>query len=294
MARPVKLNSEREREVLALYKRLKISEIAARYGVSGGTITRILHRHGAMPPRYATEHEQAIIRRQSGKRTQIQIAEFLGRSLSFVTFWQRRQKFRACAKLNAALENQIIALYRGRGLGQARVGREINVSEKVVHQVLVSHGIPLRKAGGVPILTPEKRQQAVAMIRAKNSYLKDIAKKLGVHRGCVEKLAHAVLGCERFFGGPLWPPLQSAFPEMQRHDERCTVGDYMKLLNAIFPTGLPPSAPDSTVVPVVIDLLMTTFPFWRTASTPVLENLENHLVTALATMRGAEQTSLVN
>jgi len=288
--RTPKLNPAQEQQVLALYEHSKIAEIAARFGVSGGTITRILHRHGAMPPRNATKHEQTIIHRLSGKRTQRQIAQFLGRSLSFVTFWQRRQGFRAHPKLNAKLENQIIALYKS-GLGQARVGRRTNVSEKVVHAVLVRHNIPLHGTGGVPTLTPEKRRKAVAMIRAKGAYLKDIAKKLGVNRACIEKLAHAVLGCERFFGGAIWPPLQSAFPERQRHDG-CTVGDCMNLLGRIFPDGLPPS-PDSIVVPVVVDMLMTKFPFWRSASAPVLLNLETHLTAAVATMRGAEQ-ALVN
>jgi len=290
-----KLSEQQEQEVLALYKlykHVKIAEIAARFGCSGATILRILHRHEAMPPRNATKHEQAVIRRLSGKRTRAQIAEFLGRSLSFVESWQRRQGFHAHPKLTARLEDEICKLYKS-GLGQARVGKRTNVSEKVVHAVLVRHNIPLHGTGGVPTLTPEKRQKAVAMIRSRSTYLKDIAKKLGVNRACIEKLAHAILGCERFFGGAIWPPLQSAFPEMQRHDERCTVGDYMKLLNAIFPTGLPPSAPDSTVVPVVIDLLMTTFPFWRTAPTPILQTLENNLVAAMTMMRGAEQ-ALVN
>jgi len=293
---PFRLNSQQEQEVVELYKRLKIAEIAARFGVSTGIITRALHRHGAMPPRNATKHEQAIIRRLSGKRSQRQIAEFLGRSLSFVTFWQRRQGFRAHPKLNARLEDEICKLYKsaeatGRNRGQARVGRALNVSEKVVHAVLVQHGIPRHTGGTPPMLTPDKRRQAVALIRAKRHYLKDIAKKLGVHRDCIEKLAHQILGCERFFGGPLWPPLQSAFPERQRHDG-CTVGDCMNLLGRIFPDGLPPS-PDSIIVPVIVDLLMTKFTFWQTASAPVLENLNSHLEAALATMRNSEG-ALVN
>jgi transposase len=292
-----KLNSQEEQEVLALHEEdVSTAELAIRFGVSDGTILRILHRHGAMPPRNATKHEKKIICKLSGKRTQRQIAEFLGRSLSFVTFWQRRQGFRAHPKLTARLEDKICKLYKsaeaaGRNRGQARVGRALNVSEKVVHAVLVQHGIPRHTGGTPPMLTPEKCQKAVAMIRAKGAYLKDIAKKLGVNRACIEKLAHAVLGCERFFGGAIWPPLQSAFPERQRHDG-CTVGDCMNLLGRIFPDGLPPS-PYSIVVPVVVNLLMTKFPFWRTASTPVLENLESHLIAAAATMRGAEQ-ALVN
>jgi hypothetical protein len=61
----------------------------------------------------------------------------------------------------------------------------------------------------------------------------------------------------------------------------------MNLLGRIFPDGLPPS-PDSIVVPVVVDLLMTTFPFWRSASAPVLANLESHLIAAAAMLRSSE------
>jgi len=293
---PFRLNAEQEREVVALYEHAKVSEIAARFGVSDGTILRILHRHGALKPRNATKREIKIIARLSGRRTRQQIAEFLGRSRSFVECWQRRQKFRAHPKLTARLEDEICKLYQsadatGRNRGQARVGRALNVSEKVVHAVLLRHGIPLHKSGTLPVFTPAKRRQAIRMIRAKRHYLKQIAAKLGVHRGCIEELAHQILGCERFFGGAIWPPLQSAFPEKQRHDG-CTIGDCMSLLSRIFPDGLPPS-PDSIIVPVIVDLLMTKFPFWQTASAPVLENLENHLLAAASTMRES-QTALVN
>ncbi len=270
---PFKLSSARELEVVQLHKHKKIAEIAVQFGVSSGTILRILHRHSALRPRNATKHERAVIRRLSGKRTREQIAEFLGRSRSFVECWQRRQGFRAHPKLTARLEHEICELYKsaeatGRNRGQARVGRALNVSEKVVHAVLLRHGIPLHKSGTLPVFTPEKRRQAIRMIRAKRHYLKEIAAKLGVHRGCIEELAHQILGCERFFGGAIWPPMQSAFPEKQTHDG-CTVGDCMNLLSRIFPDGLPPS-PDSIIVPVIVDLLMTKFPFWQTASAPVL------------------------
>ena len=293
---PFRLNAEQEREVVALYEHAKVSEIAARFGVSDGTILRILHRHGALKPRNATKREIKIIARLSGRRTREQIAAFLGRSHSFVEFWQRRQGFRAHPKLTARLEDEICKLYQsadatGRNRGQARVGRALNVSEKVVHAVLLRHGIPLHKSGTLPVFTPAKRRQAIRMIRAKRHYLKQIAAKLGVHRGCIEELAHQILGCERFFGGAIWPPLQSAFPEKQTHDG-CTIGDCMSLLGRIFPDGLPPS-PDSIIVPMIVDLLMTKFPFWQTASAPVLENLENHLVKAAATMRESEG-ALVN
>jgi len=294
---PFRLNAEQEREVVALYEHAKVSEIAARFGVSDGTILRILHRHGALKPRNATKREIKIIARLSGRRTREQIAAFLGRSHSFVEFWQRRQGFRAHPKLTARLEDEICKLYKsadatGRNRGQARVGRETNVSQKVVHVVLLRHGIPLHKSGTLPVFTPAKRRQAIRMIRAKRHYLKQIAAKLGVHRGCIEELAHQILGCERFFGGAIWPPLQSAFPEIERHDERLTAADYIRLLSKIFPNGLPPS-PDWIVVPAVVDLLQETFHFWRTASAPVLKNLESHLVKAAATMRSAEST-LVN
>ncbi len=290
--RTPKLNSAQEQEVLALYKHVKVAELAARFGVSGGTIVRVLHRHGAMRPRNGGKDEIRIIRRLSGKRTQRELATLLGRSVTFVKHWQRKLGCERKHEPTEADKKIIIKLYR-EGKGQARIAKITGVPQAKVRRTLLEAGVQIHGTGGVPTLTPEKRQKAVAMIRAKGAYLKDIAKKLGLNRACIEKLAHAILGCERFFGGAIWPPLQSAFPEMQRHDERCTVGDYMKLLNAIFPTGLPPSAPDSTVVPVVIDLLMTTFPFWRTAPTPILQTLENNLVAAMTMMRGAEQ-ALVN
>lgn len=282
-----KLTPAQEFEVVALYARLKITELAAKFNCSGGTIRRILHRHEALAPRFATKHERAVIRRLSGRRTRKEIAAFLGKSLSCIKFWQRRQGFRAHPKMNPELENQIIALYENHS--QIWVARETNVSEKQVHAVLLRRGIPLRKGGNQPMLTPQKRQQAVAMIRGRNMYCRGIAAKLGVSRDSVEKLAHAVTGCERFFGGALWPPLQSVFP--QRHQE-WTANDLVRFLSTIFPDGVP-VVEDYVIVPRIVSVLLETFPFWREATTPDLLGLENHLVTALSTLRAESESALV-
>src|SRR5216683_3251567 len=233
-----KLSEQQEQEVLALYKRVKVREIAARFGCSGATITRILNRHGAMRPRYATEHEKKIICKLSGKRTQRQIATFLGRSLSFVTFWQRRQGFRAHPKLNAKLENEIIRLYRSRPWGQARVGREINVSEKVVHAVLVRYNIPLHKTGGVPFqLPPEQFSKFRADVLSRKYFAIDLAEKYGITKAIALRLSKEILGVEKFYGGETYPPLSSPFP--QRYDARLTAADYCRFLASIFPNGVP-------------------------------------------------------
>lgn len=291
IGRTPKLSVAQQQEVVRLHRDEHVSteELAKIYSVSQGTIWRILRKFGAVGRPMASKQEQKIIRKLSGKRTRKEIAEFLGKSLSCITFWQKQQGFRAHPKLNAELERHIIALYQT-GLGQAPVGKETNTSEKVVHAVLLRHGIPLHKTSRPPMLTPEKRQQAVGMIRARNMYCKNIAKKLGVSRDCIEKLAREVLGCERFFGGPLWPPLQSSYP--QRH-QAWTPADLVRFLAAIFPDGVP-AEEDYVVVPRVVSALLQTFPFWRTATTPELLGLESHLLTALSTLRAESDSAAVN
>jgi len=291
---PFRLNSDQQLEVLRLHRdeRVKIAAIAEVYNVASTTVWRVLRRFGAVDRPMATALERRVILRMSKERcTREQIATFLGRSKSFVFWWQRKLGCRLKDhRPTERQKNQICQLYQS-GLGQVAVVKKTTFPQPTILRVLAERGIPHHRTARPPALTSEKRRQAIRMIRAKRHYLKEIAAKLGVHRGCIEELAHQILGCERFFGGAIWPPLQSAFPEKQRHDG-CTIGDCMNLLSRIFPDGLPPS-PDSIIVPVIVDLLQETFPFWRTASTPVLLNLESHLVAALGTMRSVEG-ALVN
>ncbi len=149
----------------------------------------------------------------------------------------------------------------------------------------------IHKVGGRPFqMPPEQFAKFRRDVLSKKYFAIDLARKFGITKHNSLKLAKQILGVERFFRGETYPPLSSVFPE--RHDGRCTPADCLTLLNKIFPIGLP-HEPDYVLVSAVIDMLVEVFPFWRSASKPVMENLGSHLVAAVATLRGAEG-ALVN
>jgi transposase-like protein len=288
-----KLSSAQELEVVRLHNEdVSTAGLAIRFNVSEGTILRILHRHGALKPRNATAREKKIILRMSRRRkTRAEIGKVLGRSCSFVFNWQKKLHCQLQDHRPTEQEKDEICKLYVSGLGQVVVAKKTGFTQRTILTTLAERGIPHHRTARPPALTAEKRRQAVTLIRARNSYLKDIAKKLGVNRNCIEKLAHQILGIERFFGGQIWPPLQSAFPE--RHDARLSTAGYVEFLTKLFPAGLP-EKPPWEIVPPIISMLLEKFPFWRSASTAELLSVESHLTAALSMMRGAEQGGLVN
>jgi transposase-like protein len=136
----LKLSPEQEEQVLALYEHdAKIAEIALQFGVSGGTIKRILHRHAAMRPRYASTREQETIRKLSGKRKAKQIAKCIGRSLSFVKFWQRRQGFHAHPKPTVTQLVKVIELTFGGNDSVKTIARKLGLpywpTLRLIHKI---------------------------------------------------------------------------------------------------------------------------------------------------------------
>ena len=291
MARTVKLNPEQQQRVVELHRNEHVSteELARVYGVSQNTVWRVLRRFNAVKRPNASKYEQDTIRRLSGKRTREQIATLLERSCSFIETWQRKQKFHAHPKLTPRLENQIVALYKT-GIGQKPVGRALNVSEKVVHAVLVRHHVPLHKGSPPFQMPPERFDKFRADVLSKKYFCVDLARKYGISKHNSLKLAKQILGVETFFRGETYPPLSSTFPE--RHDKTLSIADYCRFLVGIFPDGVP-EKPPWDVVPPIISMLLEKFPFWREASTADLLSVESHLTAALATMRES-QTALVN
>jgi len=288
---PFKLSSAQELEVVQLHKHKKIAEIAVQFGVSSGTILRILHRHSALRPRNATKHERKIIRQLSGKRTLEQIAEFLGRSRSFIYCQQRKLH---CQRKHEPTENdkrEIIRLYR-EWKGQARIAKLTGVPQAAVRRTLLEAGVPIHKTGEPRFqMPPELFKRFRADVLARKHFAIDLAEKYGITKHIALRLSKEILGVPTFFRGALYPPLSSVFPE--RHDARLTTADYCRFLVRIFPNGVP-ERPVWELVPEVVSMLLEKYAFWRAADTSVLENLENLLVAALGTMSGSEQTSLVN
>lgn len=243
------------------------------------------------PKLMASKHELEIIRKLSGRRTQRAIAGFLGRSRNFVQEWQRRLEVLRWRKLDARAEREIVELYRS-GKGQVKVAKILRIQQRIVHAVVLKHAL-LRKTGGIHFqMPPAQFRQFRKDVLSRRYFCVDLAKKYSLTRHTSLKLAKQILGVSTFLRGAQLPPLSSVFPERPAagYMER---GAVCELLSKIFPAGLP-GCNDYVLVSAVIDLLCETFPFWRSASMPVLENLENHLVAAVATLRGAEQTSLVN
>jgi hypothetical protein len=251
-----------------------------------------LGREGALKPRNATKDEIKIIARLSGRRTQRELAGFLGRSRRFVQEWQKKLGCQRKHQPTQEDKREIIRLYHHEKKGQAVTARLSRIPQKAVRATLLEAGIPIHPPGDYRFqMPPAQFAKFRRDVLSKRYYCADLAKKYSLSRHNSLRLAKDILGVEKFLRGQTFPPLSSVFPERQKHDERCTVADCMTILSRLFPGGLPPAA-DCVVASAVVDLLLE-LPFWKRASTPVLENVEKHLGTAAGMLRGAE-TALVN
>ncbi len=288
-----KLCEQQQQEVLRLHRdeRVSTKELANVYNVSQGTIWRILRRFHAVGRPMASKQEQKIILGMSRRRkTRDEIATFLGRSRSFIFVWQKKLHCQRKHEPTEADKKIIIKLYR-EGKGQWRIARITGVPQAKVRRTLLEAGVATHKTGGHPFqMPPEQFSQFRADVLSRKYFAIDLAHKYGLTKAISLRLSKEILGVEKFYGGETYPPLSSPFP--QRYDARLTGADYCRFLAGIFPNGVPEKEVWE-LVPPIISMLLEKFPFWRTADTGVLENLESHLVAAVATMRDAEG-ALVN
>jgi transposase len=145
--------------------------------------------------------------------SQKQIAIALGRSVRVVQKWQKIFGCHAAGRrpLTPQAEAEVVALLL-QNVGQARIARLTGIGNRRIRELMRKHGI-VHKTGGVSTLTREKEAEIVERIQKRADYCETIARELGVPVGHVHRIAHEIWGDAHFIGGPLWPPLQSHFPQ---------------------------------------------------------------------------------
>src|ERR1700741_4303454 len=164
-----------------------------------------------------TPKEKAFIRKHSQpgalRMTQIHIARALGRSVGAIQKWQKNFGCHAVGRkpLTAQPEAEVVALLR-QNIGRARTAKITGIGHSRVRKLMLKHNI-VHKTGGVSPLTREKEARIVERVRKRANYCRTIARELGVPIGHVHRIAHKIWGDSHFIGGPVWPPLQSHFPQ---------------------------------------------------------------------------------
>jgi hypothetical protein len=286
-----KLSEQQQQEVVRLHRdeRVGTKELAEVYNVSQGTIQRILRRFNAVNrPMASAREKQIIVRMSKQRKTRAEIEKVLRRSCSFVFNWQKKLHCQLKDRRPTERQkNQICRLYQS-GMGQVAVAVFLGFTQRTILDTLAERRILRHRSGGRAFkMAPEEFSKFRADVLSKKYFAIDLARKYKITKAISLRLCKEILGVPEFLRGETFPPLSSVFPE--RHDKRLGIAGYVQFLAKLFPTGLPPQ-PDHIIVPSVIDLLCETFPFWRTASVPVLEHLESHLLAAASTMRGATQT----
>jgi hypothetical protein len=114
------------------------------------------------------------------------------------------------AELTPEIEGEVVRqLLDGRGLD--RVAKAMRVPDRVVSEIMEKHKIP-RHPVGAPPLEVGKRARIVAAIHSREDHIYRLAKKIGVHRGTLSRIAHAIAGVDRFIGYPNIPPLTAEEP----------------------------------------------------------------------------------
>jgi len=233
MRRP-KLSQEQQQELLRLrrHENINTGALAKRFCVSRGIVWRILKKFGALRPPMASKHEMEIIRQLSGKRTQCQLARFLGRSIAFVINWQAKLGCRRKHQPTEKDKQTIIDLYRGgKGKGQVAIARITGVPKVAVHRTLVAAGVTIR--GGKPF-QPSTRQliDIIDLAMAGNDSAKSIAKKIGRPYRAVLKLVHKLRQCSKFLPtATIRSYLPMKYREFQIESRACEEESMMYLLD---------------------------------------------------------------
>ncbi|HLZ52112.1 MAG TPA: helix-turn-helix domain-containing protein [Candidatus Acidoferrum sp.] len=165
-------------------------------------------------PLTADEKKRILARLRSGARQNATAREF-GRDVSTIQEVRKAVGLRLFPLVTPKLEARILELRRA-GTGLARTSKLTHVSERKILALSRAHGIRVR-AGGVR-LSEEKRAKIAAAVRRRESYCSDIAARFKVCKQTVLNIAHEIFGPGRLRSYPVWPPLQSRFPQKDVQD----------------------------------------------------------------------------
>jgi len=272
------------------HKHLKIAEIARRFGVSDGTILRVLHRHEAMPPRNATKHEIKIIKRLSKqRRTRDQIAQFLGRSRAFVDNWQRKLHCQRKHEPTEEDKREIIRLYR-EWKGQARIAKLTGVPQPAVRRVLLEAGIPIHRTGEPRFqLPPDQQERFKRAVLSRKFYCKDLEKEFGLTKSLARRLAKEVLGVPEFLRGAILPRLSSHFPQVDAQPSH-----YVELVQRISDLCFDGKLLAPQYDKLFVDACLKIVPAFQNQPQTILNCLSANLTAAVGSLRSQRESTWVH
>jgi hypothetical protein len=158
----------------------------------------------------AAEKKKIIALTRSGDLKQIEIAAAMKCGVDTIRAVQQAAGLKLWRELTPEVEKECVELLR-QGTGQYRTSQMTRVSEPKIRQLMRKHGI-VHESGG-RALTAEKRAQIAEAIRRREDYCTQLARKFGVSKKTVGKIAHQILGPGRLLGWPVWPPMSSVFPQ---------------------------------------------------------------------------------
>ncbi len=121
---------------------------------------------------------------------------------------QREMRLPTCLPVP---EKTIMKLFE-RNWGGYRIAKHLGVAVSAVYKVAHEHNF--RRKDGIGYPTPvENERRFVEAVKAREGYIKTLAKKYGVGFCKARRLAHEVLQCPEFRPGACKPPLSSNFPQ---------------------------------------------------------------------------------
>jgi hypothetical protein len=159
--------------------------------------------------RHLTNEEKKQIRALTHTGTpQATIARRLNMDLRTLNRWQVWMRLSARPPIP---EEKIMALFQ-KGWGGYRIARHLKIAVSAVYKI--AHKNNFRRADGIGYPEPHGNVAAfIEAIKARQGYIKVLAKKYGVGFCAARRIAHEALGCPEFRPGACKPPLSSNFPQ---------------------------------------------------------------------------------
>jgi hypothetical protein len=165
----------------------------------------------------------------------------------------RHQVWMRLAARPAIPEKRIMELFR-KGWGGYRIARHLKIAVSAVYKI--AHKNNFRRADGIGYPEPHGDVAAfIEAIKARQGYIKVLAKKYGVGFCAARRIAHEVLACPEFRPGACKPPLSSNFPQKSFDPKLATPDHFIEFVNRICNTcfnGKLPAIESSTFVSVMM------------------------------------------
>jgi hypothetical protein len=279
--------------------RTKQEEIARLLGRSVGAVQKWQRRLcGYTKPRLTPEAETEVVK----------LGEVFG--------------YRAVAKMTGVPYRKVLEVFERRGInrkpgGQPRpfgtevekrivalaaelhgyrsISRILNLGENRVRKFMAANGLS-QNTGGQCL--PKQKQDAIdAAIRGRKDFLCRIAKRFKVGTETVRRRAHKLLGPGKLLS--VWPPLQSAFPQVPYEINRVQPDQYVTLVQRVLDKSFDGQFPftpeyDQHFAGALLACFASFVPDFEGQPQPVLDRFGAGLREAVATLRTAQQSTWTN